>query len=75
MLGIRGIYEIAVRVRQLERAEGFYRDVLGLEPALRDESRRWLFLHTGGRAGMLVLQEDAGEWPQQHRQCGPCIGQ
>jgi len=25
-----------------------------------------LFLRAGGQAGMLVLQEDKGEWPTQH---------
>jgi lactoylglutathione lyase len=40
--------------------------VLGLEVGLRDERRPWLFLRAGGQAGMLVLQEDKGEWPPQH---------
>src|SRR5215471_11214848 len=44
----------------------FYRDVLGLEVGLRDERRPWLFLRAGGQAGMLLLQEDKGEWPTQH---------
>ena len=58
MLGIRGVYEVALPVRELARAEAFYRDVLGLEVGLRDESRRWLFLRAGGQDGMIVLQED-----------------
>lgn len=66
MSAIRGIYEVAIRVKNLERAEAFYLDVLGLEPGLRDEARRWHFLRAGGHAGMLVLQEDASEWPLQH---------
>jgi len=60
---VRGIYEIAIPVRQLERAETFYRDVLGLEVGLRDDRRKWLFLRAGGAAGMIVLQEQAGEFP------------
>ncbi|HEX5731947.1 MAG TPA: hypothetical protein VF131_03850 [Blastocatellia bacterium] len=28
MLPIRGLYEIAIRVKDLERAESFYREVL-----------------------------------------------
>lgn len=28
---IRGVYEVVIRVRDLARAEDFYRDVLGLE--------------------------------------------
>lgn len=66
MLPIRGVYEIAVRVRDLPRAEAFYCGVLGLRAGLRDERRNWLFLYAGGRAGMVVLQEDKGEWPAQH---------
>jgi catechol 2,3-dioxygenase-like lactoylglutathione lyase family enzyme len=66
MNAIRGIYEVAIKVHDLARSEAFYRDVLGLEEGLRDEPRRWLFLRAGGSAGMIVLQEDQGEWPQQH---------
>ncbi len=66
MTEITGVYEVAIRVRELERAEAFYREVLGLREGLRDEERRWLFLRAGGTAGMVVLQEDSGEWPAQH---------
>jgi lactoylglutathione lyase len=66
MLPIRGVYEIAIPVKDLPRAETFYCDVLGLKPGLRDEKRNWLFLYAGGRAGMVVLQENAGPWPSQH---------
>jgi len=48
---VRGIYEIAIPVRQLERAETFYRDVLGLEVGLRDDRRKWLFLRAGTLRG------------------------
>ncbi len=65
MIRIRGVYEVAIRVRDLERAERFYRDVLGLAPGLRDERRPWVFLRAGS-GGMIVLQEDPGEWPAQH---------
>lgn len=65
-LPIRGLYEIAVRVKDLARAESFYKDVLGLQEGLRDETRNWLFLYAGGKAGMVVLQEDKGDWPTQH---------
>jgi lactoylglutathione lyase len=65
MLPIQGLYEIAIRVKDLHRAESFYRDLLGLQMGLRDESRRWLFLRTG-EIGMVVLQEDKGDWPLQH---------
>jgi catechol-2,3-dioxygenase len=63
---IRGIYEVAIKVRDLDRAEKFYREVLGLDIGLRDEGRRWVFLRAGGHAGMIVLQEDKGAWPTQH---------
>jgi predicted enzyme related to lactoylglutathione lyase len=66
MLKIRGIYEIAIPVRELSRAETFYRNVLGLEVGLRDETRKWLFLRAGGDAGMIVLQETPEEWHSQH---------
>jgi catechol 2,3-dioxygenase-like lactoylglutathione lyase family enzyme len=66
MIAIDGVYEVAVRVHDLERSEGFYRDVLGLTVGLRDEARRWVFLRAGGVAGMVVLQEAPGEWPLQH---------
>lgn len=66
MLPISGVYEVAIRVKDLSVAEAFYREVLGLQVGIRDERRRWLFLRAGGDAGMIVLQEDKGQWPQQH---------
>ncbi len=66
MLSIDGVYEVAIRVRDLVRAEAFYQDVLGLESGLRDDQRNWHFLRVGGTRGMVVLQEDRGEWPTQH---------
>ena len=66
MLPIKGLYEVAIRVKDLARSEAFYKDVLGLNEGLRDERRNWLFLYAGGNAGMVVLQEDKGEWPTQH---------
>ena len=65
-LPIKGVYEIAVRVKDLSRSEAFYKDVLGLKEGLRDERRNWLFLWAGGNSGMVVLQEDKGDWPLQH---------
>lgn len=66
MLPIRGVYEVAIRVKDLAKAEPFYLNVLDLEVGIRDEKRNWLFLKAGGDAGMIVLQEDKGEWPLQH---------
>ncbi len=65
MLPIRGLYEVAVRVKDLPRAEVFYREILGLPVGIRDDRRNWLFLRVGGEAGMIVLREDKGEWPLQ----------
>jgi len=66
MVPIRGVYEIAIRVKDLEKSEAFYCGPLGLEVGLRDARRRWVFLRAGGEAGMVVLQEDKGDWPTQH---------
>ena len=66
MLPIRGLYEVAIRVKNLSRSEAFYREILGLEVGIRDERRNMLFLRAGGQAGMVVLQEDKGTWPTQH---------
>ena len=49
-----------------QKAETFYRDVLGLTVGLRDECRKWLFLRVGGAAGMVVLQEHDGAFPSYH---------
>jgi catechol 2,3-dioxygenase-like lactoylglutathione lyase family enzyme len=65
MLGIRGVYEVAIKVRDLAAAERFYTDVLGCEVGLRDATRPWIFLRVGAE-GMIVLQENQGDWPQQH---------
>ena len=66
MLPIRGLYEVAIRVKDLSKSEAFYREILGLEVGIRDEGRNLLFLRAGGQAGMVVLQEDKGTWPTQH---------
>lgn len=66
-LAIQGIYEVAIRVKDLSKSEAFYCDVLGLAVGLRDGSRRWLFLRAGRTCGgMVVLQEDQSNWPVQH---------
>lgn len=66
MLPIRGIYEVAIRVKDMATSEAFYCEALGLEEGLRDERRNWLFLRAGGQDGMIVLQEDKTEFPIQH---------
>jgi catechol-2,3-dioxygenase len=66
MIPIRGVYEVAIKVKDLSKSEPFYREVLDLQVGLRDERRNWLFLRAGGDAGMIVLQEDKGDFPSQH---------
>ncbi len=66
MVQVRGVYEVAIRVRDLARSEAFYRNLLGLGVGLRDEERHWIFLRVGDQAAMIVLQEDRGDWPVQH---------
>ena len=64
MTTIRGVYEVAIKVRSLSAAEPFYRDVLGFEVGLRDVRRPWIFMRAGSD-GMIVLQEQP-DVPQQH---------
>ena len=66
MLPIRGVFEVVVPVKDLDRAESFYCDVLGLAVGLRDEARRWLFLRVAADAGMVVLQEAAEGGAKTH---------
>jgi len=66
MLPIRGVYEVAIKVKDLSKSEPFYREVLDLQVGIRDDKRNWVFLRAGGDAGMIVLQEDKGEFPTQH---------
>lgn len=63
---VKGIFEIAIRVKNLERAANFYRDILGFQHGLLDSERGWLFLWLNGKTGMVVLQEHKGPWLQQH---------
>ena len=66
MLPIRGVYEVAIRVKDLPRAEAFYKGVLGLEEGIRDDRAKLALPPRRWRSGMVVLQEDKGEWPTQH---------
>ena len=66
MLSIRGVYEVAIRVKDLARSERFYCDVLGFEPGLRDDHRHWLFLWVGDKAGVVVLQQHPTGFASQH---------
>src|SRR5206468_10784196 len=66
MLSIRGVYEVAIRVKDLAQSERFYCDILGLAPGLRDDHRHWLFLWVGDKAGVVVLQRHGSRFPPQH---------
>ena len=66
MVEIKGIFEVALRVADLAASEAFYCGVLGLESGLRQDERKWHFLWLRDRSGMVVLQEEPGEWPLQH---------
>lgn len=66
MLPITGLYEVAIPVKDLARAEAFYMGTLGLEEGIRDLTRNRLFLYAGGKAGMIVLMEDKSDWPTLH---------
>src|SRR4030095_15363531 len=66
MLPIRGVYEVAIRVRDLSRSEPFFRDLLRVTRGLRDDWRNWLFLWVGDKTGMVVLQQDPANWTVQH---------
>ena len=64
---VTGVYEVAIPVADMERAEAFYIGTLGLEVGLRStEGRNWTFLRAGGPDGMLVLQETAAAFPSTH---------
>jgi catechol-2,3-dioxygenase len=63
---VDGIFEVAVRVKNLDASARFYQEVIGLKEGLYDEARRWLFLWVGTNNGMVVLQEDKEIFPRQH---------
>ena len=55
---IKGLFETHIGVRDLEHAMAFYEDVIGLELAMKEESRRIAFYWIGGRGhAMLGLWE------------------
>ena len=61
-----GIYEVAIRVKDLGRAHAFYREIFGLEDGLLVEERGMYFLRTPGNQGMVVLMQDDDDFPSQH---------
>ena len=67
MSDVTGVYEVAIPVSDMERAEAFYIGTLGLEVGIRvTEGRNWTFLRAGGQDGMLVLQETAADFRSTH---------
>ena len=63
---IDGVFEIAIKVMNLDVSAKFYQEVIGFRKGLYDEKRRWLFLWVGDNKGMVVLQEDGWSFPRQH---------
>ena len=61
-----GIYEVAIRVKDLAKAHMVYREILGLEDGLLVEERGMYFLRTPGNQGMVVLIQDDDDFPSQH---------
>lgn len=67
MTDVTGVYEVAIPVADMERAEAFYIGTLGLEVGIRaTEGRNWTFLRAGGQEGMLVLQETDAAFRPTH---------
>jgi catechol-2,3-dioxygenase len=63
---VDGVFEVAIKVKNLDASAKFYQEVIGFKKGLYDETRRWLFLWVGSNNGMLVLQEDKESCPRQH---------
>lgn len=64
---IDGIFEIAIKVKNLDVSAKFYQEVIGFSKGFYDEKRRWLFLWVGNnKGGMVVLQEDKESCVRQH---------
>ncbi len=64
---IKGLYETHLQVSNLEKAVGFYTEVLGLELAHRDETRPVAFLWIGkNKASMLGLWEQKENLQTRH---------
>jgi len=64
MLPIKGVYEIAIRVKDLARAELLYRRAW-TEEGLRDERRNWLFLFAAAMPAWSFCRK-TNDWPKQH---------
>ena len=63
---VDGVFEVAIKVKNLDASASFYQEAIGFKKGLYDETRRWLFLWVGSNNGMLVLQEDKESCPRQH---------
>ncbi|GAB4135477.1 MAG: VOC family protein [Planctomycetaceae bacterium] len=66
MIETLGLYEIAIKVRDLNLSEQFYRNIFALQDGLLDTQRNWLFLRIGSSQGMIVLQETPEDFPPLH---------
>lgn len=67
MVGVTGLGEVVLNVRDMERALAFYRDLLGLETLSPPEARSPIFLRAGeaapGLPAMVVLIQLGAESP------------
>ena len=67
MIEIRGLFETHLNVASLDRAVGFYRDVLGLQVAAIFESRRVAFFWIGGAGKTMLGLWETGSGPNRMR--------
>ena len=70
---ILGIVETGIYAEDLDRAEAFYRDVLGL-PLLFKEANRHVFFQAGDRNVLLIFKPETtlqGRHPARPRRSGP----
>src|SRR5215213_2388581 len=73
MITPSGVLETCLYATDLDAAERFYRDVIGLEPFARVAGRH-VFFRCGPRAVFLVFNPDATEQPSQAGTAVPTHG-
>jgi lactoylglutathione lyase len=62
-LAIRGLFETHLTVRDLDRSFAFYRDIVGLQPALNDPTLGAAFFWIGGRGQAMLGLWSGGPAP------------
>lgn len=48
-MNIKGVFEIAIKVKNLKESSKFHLETLGFKHGLLDDKRRWHFLWVNGR--------------------------